>query len=637
MNELINILQSNNLEALKVLLANEPRRITDVDENGIEMTFIAARTGNMAIVRFIVEYSMASFNTKDPKGRTCLHYAVESGNLPVVKYFVEKVGLSPVDGDYDLVTPFQRAFELGMNEIELYFEQIVGSKFDNMYQNPIRTGMFPDPSIVRVGEDYYMVNSTFVYFPCIPISHSKDLINWKIIGHTITNPEWANLDGLEGGRGYWAPDISYYEGRFYIAVTYRMNDTGTTYRKQVVMSSDKPEGPYTKPAFIDEDGIDPSIFNDDDGKRYMLLNRGGRIFEISKDGTKQLSEANLLFYGDNKRAPEAPHLLKKDGWYYLFLAEGGTGRGHKITVARSRSLFGNYEPCPYNPIMTQTEDKEALQCCGHGKPVMTQNGDWYMVYLCNRYIDGKYGILGRETAMDPITWTADGWPIVNKLKGPSALQRIPNLPNHQIKEQYLDLFEGDKLGLDWMFPRAPEKDGIQIADGCLLIKGSQHDMNSIEARNIVLQRQRHFNFNVISIMKFPNLIGEQNAGLICYYDENTFLKYGIYKKEPNEYLLQVIERIGEEENVSLSTTIEKHTTLYLQITTRNLRREFLYSYDNKNWISLGYLVNVNYLCSEGYRKGKRFTGATVGMYAYGGEETKSMFAEFDSFEYIPLS
>ena len=135
-------------------------------------------------------------------------------------------------------------------------------------------------------------------------------------------------------------DISYYKGRFYITATYRLNDTGNVYRKQIVVSSDKPEGPYSKPAIIDEDGIDPSIFNDDDGRRYMLLNRGARIFELNEDATKQISKAELLFYGDNKRAPEGPHLLKKDGYYYLFEAEGGTGPGHRITVSRSRELKG---------------------------------------------------------------------------------------------------------------------------------------------------------------------------------------------------------------------------------------------------------------------------------------------------------
>ena len=240
------------------------------------------------------------------------------------------------------MTPYHIAYERKDEKLLSYYKERIGASYEEMYHNPIRRGMFPDPSIVRVGEDYYMVNSSFIFFPCIPISHSKDLIHWEIIGHAVTEPEWASLDELEGGRGYWAPDISYDNGKFYITATYRLNDTGTVYRKQIVVSSEKPEGPYSKPAIIDEDGIDPSIFHED-GRHYMLLNRGARILELNEDCTKQISEAELLYYGDQKRAPEGPHLLKKDGYYYLFLAEGGTGAGHRISVARSKTLKGNYE------------------------------------------------------------------------------------------------------------------------------------------------------------------------------------------------------------------------------------------------------------------------------------------------------
>lgn len=635
MTNFIDIIKSADLDGLKKLLKKEPRSIIEMKENGISIPYIAARTGNLDIMQYIVEYSLASFNDTDPQGRTCLHYAVESGNLDVVKYLVERVGLSPLQGDKDLITPYEIAEKLKNKEISAYFEDKTGCKFDEMYQNPVHRGMFPDPSIVRVGNDYYMVNSTFVFFPCIPISHSTDLIHWKIIGHAITNPEWAYLDELEGGRGYWAPDISYYNGRFYITATYRMNDTGDVCRKQMVVSSDRPEGPYCKPAFIEEDGIDPSIFTDDDGKRYMLLNRGARIFEISKDGTQKLSEPRLLYYGNNKYAPEGPHLLKRNGWYYLFFAEGGTGKGHMITVARSRSLFGNYEPCPYNPIMHQYNPNGAIQCCGHGKPVMTQNGDWYMVYLCNRYIDNKYDMLGRETAIDSITWTPDEWPIVNSLKGPSVLQKKPNLPNVYEDICYLDNFDEDKLSNEWFFPRTPEKDGISIDNSYICIKGSKKDLNSRYVKNVVLQRQKHFSFDVEACMVFPNLENEQNAGLTCYYDENTYLKYGIYKND-NEYTLKIFEKIGNEEKFTYSVAIRPSKVLYLKIRTRNLSRIFMYSYDNENWIDVGTLENVYYICSEGLEKGKRFTGATVGMYAYSGEYEKQLYAKFDYFNYIPM-
>ena len=485
-----------------------------------------------------------------------------------------------------------------------------------------------------------MVNSSFVYFPCIPISHSKDLIHWEIIGHAITNSEWAGLEKLEGGRGYWAPDISYYEGRFYITATYRMNDGGEMLRKQMVVSSEKPEGPYGEPAFIEEDGIDPSIFSDDDGKRYMLLNRGARIFELSKDAREKIAEPVLLYYGDQKRAPEGPHLLKKDGWYYLFLAEGGTGRGHRISVARSKQLFGNYEPCPYNPIMTQKDMEESLQCCGHGKPVMTQNGEWYMVYLCNRYLEGKYGMLGRETALDPITWTKDGWPIVNHLKGPSVLQKKPSLVLCSYENINQDLFETNTLSKEWMSVRSTVEGGIAIFDGYLCLKGSPYEINDIRAKNLVLRRQKDFSFDVKIRVKIPKLEGDQNAGLLCFYDENTFLKFGIYQNENMDYELRVFEKIDEVEKFSYHYPLpckkgKGKEEIVLKIETRNLQRSFFVQQNNsEDWALIGELPNVYYLCSEGITKGKRFTGAMVGMYAYGGNQ--DFTAYFTDFNYIPL-
>ena len=349
-----------NLEAVKHILTEDPPCIDDKDENGVPLCLIAAATGSFPIVKYIVEYSRASMNTVDEENRNILHYAAMSGNTELAKYLVEKVGMDIISGDKELITPYQIAYEKGHKELLSYFQEMVQVPYQEMYHNPIRTGMFPDPSIVRVGEDYYMVNSSFIFFPCIPISHSKDLIHWEIIGHAITDPQWAGLDDLEGGRGYWAPDISYNNGTFYITATYRLNDTGTVYRRQIVVSSNKPEGPYSEPSYIEEDGIDPSIFHDDDGRHYMLLNRGARILELSDDCKKQIGEARLLYYGAQKRAPEGPHLLKKDGWYYLFLAEGGTGPGHRITVARSRELMGNYEPCPFNPIMRQMDEIRAM-------------------------------------------------------------------------------------------------------------------------------------------------------------------------------------------------------------------------------------------------------------------------------------
>lgn len=653
-------IENNNLAQIKEILAQEPSFINQVNSEGIPYAFLAAQVGDLALTRHIVEYSMASMNTRDAQYRSILHHAVLSGKVDSIPYLVERVGMSAFDGDQNLITPFDLALEHHFQEIEAYFCSYYHTTYENTYHNPIRTGMFPDPSIIRVGEDYYMVNSTFIFFPCIPVSHSKDLLHWEIIGHAITNPAWAHIDELEGGRGYWAPDISYHDGIFYITATYRLNDTGTVRRRQIVVSSDKPEGPYSEPFYIEEDGIDPSLFHDDDGRSYMLLNRGARILELDLHAGKQISPATLLFYGDQKRAPEGPHLLKKDGWYYLFEAEGGTGEGHRITVSRSRTLMGTYHPCPYNPIMRQWISDAPIQRCGHGKPVMTQNGDWYMVYLCGRQINGKYSMLGRETALDPIIWTADGWPIVNNLQGPSCQQIKPvistssmlvglaekNCLNQQQDNNSMGNhgFGVNTLSKDFMTPRTPTPNGIHVQDGILTIEGSRLDLHSMHAKNIVVRRQSDFSFTCSVVMDFSSLSAGQDAGMTCYYDENTFLKYGIYKEGKNEtdyYKLAVFEKIDTDEHFAFVNDItdeimtclsENRKTLHLQITTSYLKRSFSYRFnENEDWQKLVSLDHVYYLCDEGIQKGKRFTGAMIGVYAYAGIQTLEV--KFSNFSY----
>ena len=527
-----------------------------------------------------------------------------------------------------------------------------------MYKNPIRTGFFPDPSILAHGDDFYMVNSSFIYFPCIPISHSTDLVHWEIIGWAITNPDWALLDELEGGRGYWAPDISYDNGRFYITATYRLNDTGTVYRRQMVVSSDRPEGPYSKPVFINEDGIDPSLFHED-GKHYMLLNRGARLFRLSDDCTKQVSEAKLLYYGSQKHAPEGSHLLKKDGWYYLFQAEGGTGPGHRITVARSRALFGVYTPCPYNPIMRQNDPEAGIQRCGHGKPVRTNDGRWYMVYLCGRTLDGKYSILGRETALDPITWTPDGWPLVNGLKGPSVLQIPPFRRNSAADMLPSDNSAADTLPSDsscmrpvsdpcgWMTPRPPQADAVRWQkDGSVLLLSSPAPLSSVDARNIFLRRQTRFDFTAQADLILPVLTLGQEAGLICYYDENTWISCTAAGREHGSFAFFVKEHIGKETTVlggdsvwepsdipddalsKIRTDIlESGLRLRFTVTVRKLRRHFTVEElsvvpgqdpQASRVLFEADCPNVYYLCDEGIRMGKRFTGAMIGVCGAGG-------------------
>lgn len=573
----------------------------------LKMSEIAKNAFNMALEGNFNDLKKAiatNFNLElyDEEGNSILHYAVLGSNIEIVKYLVNLCGLSPLWANKQMVTPFDLAKQKNFKEIECFFEQVCDFKLNDAYRNPIIRGMYPDPSIVCVNDDYYMVNSSFIFFPCIPISHSKDLINWEIIGYAVTDAKWAdeNLGHLQSGRGFWAPDISYYNGRFYICATLRMNDDAPYIQTQIVTSSENPQGPYEIPTIHNVLGIDPSIFTDDDGKRYMLINRGAHIMEISQDGKQILSKPELIWYGWDKHAPEGPHLIKKDGYYYIFLAEGGTGKGHKITVARSKSLKGVYEPCPYNPIMTQRDTASPIQCCGHGKPFKTHDGRWFIVYLCSRHIDDKWDMLGRETCLDEITWTCDDWPIINNGQGPSYLAKKPF---DEVKVEHIS---------PWIAPRTISKDNISINENHIEIKGDGRDLNDKNCKSLILKRQPEFVFETEFIIKLNSDLLNDDTGLTLYYDENTFIKFGI-----SNQVVFVKEYIDDKYTREIKKVIKNKQIYKMKIQTENLTRRF-YLDDEL----LFKLDDVTCICSEGLKKGKRFTGATYGVYVNGTQTVK---------------
>ena len=609
---------AGDVDAVREPLAIEPTLIEQKDENGTPLYLLAAREAPARMLRFLVEYSLrVNLRDIDAQGRDMLHYAAEGGDVEKCRYLVERGGMDPLRGDHELVTPFDLAHRGGHAAVEAYFEGVVGCPLSGLYRNPVRRGMWPDPSIVRVGEDYYMVNSTFVFFPCIPISHSHDLVHWQVIGHAIENPEWANLDGLEGGRGYWAPDISYSGGRFYICATLRLNDEGAVRRRQMVVTSERPEGPYSEPVFFEEDGIDPSLFHDDDGRHYMLLNRGARIFEIDETATKRLSETTLLYYGSQKRAVEGPHLLKRDDWYYLFLAEGGTGMGHRETVARSRTLHGIYEPSPYGPVIRQEDERALIQRCGHAKPVSTPDGRWYFVYLCGRALDGKWTMLGRETALDRFVWTEDGWPMLAAGRGGSTAAPLPLLGAPDAPETP-----------DWVTPRPTAPGEIVWDEGRVTIRGSAYPMTDTRCRSLCVRRQTAFRFSFSASLAVPDSPGGE-AGVTCYYDEHSFLNIAL-AGDGERWRVCVSERIGletgEAESWEVSAAPGERVTFAVR--ADGLSRELSWALEGGEQSGSCALQNVTYLADEGVGIGKRFTGAMVGVYALGGVQ-----ATFDRIDY----
>ena len=606
-------IRAHDLTQVRSIL-NETPTLAEKAEDGILPIFLAAQYGSLEILQYFVEYSRASLDVYDERHRSALFYAVLSGDVSKCRYLIERCGLSPLEGDRDLITPYQLAYENCKDTLYPYFLSVIQTPYTEMYHNPIRRGFYPDPSILRVWDDYYMVNSTFVFFPCIPVSHSRDLIHWTIIGYAITDPQYAGLAHLEGGRGYWAPDISYDNGRFYITATLRVNDNEPLCRKQMVVYSDRPEGPYSTPVLIEEDGIDPSLFHEN-GRHYMLLNRGARIFELSADCTEMISEPFLLYYGSQKHAPEGAHLLKKDGWYYLFQAEGGTGMGHRITVSRSRELMGIYQPCPYNPIMRQHDPSAPLQRCGHGKPVQTADGRWYMVYLCGRRLNGEYTVLGRETALDPITWTPDGWPIVNDLKGPSVLSPLPIVSSSKQETAFGTI----NWPHGWLTPREPQKDAVMITEEGIRLLSSPAAFSSYKARNLLLRRQESFSFTASITLQLPALKEGQNAGLICYYDEYSYAYFMVGNDENGMYC-SLHEHIHDKDNIHTRHALDSCMSTYVfTVITEGLKRTLILQSENGTELCREVIADASYLSDEGIPMNKRFTGALFGAASYGTE------------------
>ncbi|HEY0041899.1 MAG TPA: glycoside hydrolase family 43 protein, partial [Flavisolibacter sp.] len=347
---------------------------------------------------------------------------------------------------------------------------------ESYYSNPILSGFYPDPSICRVGNDYYLVNSTFSYFPGIPVFHSTDLVSWKLIGHVITREEQMDFTGKGVSRSIFAPTIRYHNGLFYVTCT--MIDG----KGNFVVTAKNPAGPWSNPTWLPIDGIDPSLFFDGDGKCYITYNsippdnvslydghRTIRINEFDYKNGKVLGENKIIVNGgtDLSKKPswiEGPHIVKKFGHYYLISAEGGTGADHSVVAFRSKNIFGPYTSYEKNPILTQRHikgRKHPITSTGHADLVELPDGRWYTVFLGTRPYEGDYYNTGRETFLTPVVWENE-WPLINP--GVEDLQYSYPVPfpsktrkatgsKYSGNFSYKDDFAGKALSKDWIFLR----------------------------------------------------------------------------------------------------------------------------------------------------------------------------------------
>jgi len=546
------------------------------------------------------------------------------------------------------------------------------------FSNPVITGFFPDPSVVRIGEDYYCVHSTFEYFPGIVISHSKDLVHWKQIGHVFSKSEDLDLTKFLDGMGIWAPDISYYQGELYIfyctvqlskdrSTNVRGNycikqpylpktlDTNSTQQSHPGTSKKNPpmELPdsWSKPVQLTDFGNDPSHFVDTNGDHYMLFaagiptGNGTKIVKLNKECSKIVEGPYWLETEGKKSAPEGPHMFRKGDYYYLIMAaSGGLFPGHHMLVSRSKSVYGPFENSPYNPYLTQKNPNAINFHQGHGKIFQTQNGEWWTMVISQRWIQGvvkgqRRGIsqLGRETSLERITWSEDGWPVANGGKGPQDTNSCPNLPYTPVFNASSDEFKDKKLGIQWVFRRNPIYSDFSLTEkkGSLRIYTGNFDIDTILGRNLIVQRERWLKFSATTKMTFQPLTKEQ-AGLTCHYDTKTYVRLGLQRNENGDLQLLLEERRYGKKTILNTVNSIKKTTIYLRVVVNRLRREFFYSYDQKTWQNAGIVEDAAFLSDQG-TPNWGFMGMMVGVYSYNRGTKKRIPADFDFLRIQPES
>ncbi|WP_375271064.1 glycoside hydrolase family 43 protein [Sphingomonas sp.] len=441
----------------------------------------------------------------------------------------------------------------------------------DQYRNPILSGYYPDPSITRVGDDYYLVLSSFAHFPGLPVFHSRDLVAWTQIGNAINRPDQLDFTNMRTSQAAFAPDISFHDGLFYIVNT--CVECGGNY----VITARDPAGPWSNPTWLPFEGIDPSIYWEGD-RAYIVNNRapeepsrydGHRaiwIQEFDWRARKMVGPSTQLINGgvDLSKKPvwiEGPHILRRDGFYYLTAAEGGTSVNHSQVVFRAKDLRGPYVPGPGNPILTQRDLDPArpnpVTSTGHAEFVQTPKGDWYATFLGTRPYAGDYYNIGRETFLLPVTWT-NGWPVILPKRTPVPLvaarpilsaSPAPALPTSGAFA-YVDEFDGRTLGLPWIGVRTPKAPLYTLSGGDLVLAQGKRIGDRSGAPAFVARRQQHHNATISTTLRFtPDHDGDR-AGLVAMQSDDNYLFFGVTRLAGKRVLALYTSDAGEERLVA---------------------------------------------------------------------------------------
>lgn len=440
---------------------------------------------------------------------------------------------------------------------------------ERTYTNPIIPGYHPDPTICRVGEDYYLVNSTFEHYPGLPIHHSRDLVNWRPIGHVLDRPSQLPLDGVRPSGGLYAPAIRHHDGRFYVTCT--LVD-GTAESGHFIVVADDPAGPWSDPVWLPGAHIDPSPFFDDDGTAWFVANRKREepdfpghteiwLRRLSLDPLELTGDDHVLWDGAVQGGvwSEGPHLLRRGPWYYLVTAEGGTHLNHAIVVARSREVTGPYESCPWNPVLTHRHLGRTypVAAIGHTDLVETQTGEWWAVMLGIRLSGGIHHNLGRETFLAPVVWE-DDWPVFCPGEGRvPVVGRAPALPPHPWpRPAERDDFDGAELASHWLMVRTPRERWWSLDDrpGHLRLQARPERLTDRANPSLVMRRQQHLVFRAETELDFTPVGDDDRAGLTVFHNETHHVRVEVARDGDGRHV-EVVRCSGGDEDVLGSRAI----------------------------------------------------------------------------------
>jgi xylan 1,4-beta-xylosidase len=532
-------------------------------------------------------------------------------------------------------------------------------------RNPILPGFNPDPSIVRVGDDYYIATSTFEWFPGVQIHHSRDLVHWRLLTRPLNRASQLNMLGNPDSCGVWAPCLTHADGLFWLIYTdvKRFGRTsvagasGASMRDfhNYLVTSARIDGEWSDPIYLNSSGFDPSLFHDDDGRKYLVNqlwdhrpgnNRFAGIVlqEYSAKERELIGERVNIFKGTPLGLTEGPHLYKRKGWYYLLTAEGGTSWGHAVTMARSHNLLGPYELHPdIHVISARHRPDSELQRAGHADLVETQNGETYMVYLCGRPLRNRGRCtLGRETAIQKMAWGKDDW--LRTLDGqgiPTLETPAPTLTAHTFPAtQVQEDFNSPQLPIDFQWLRTPKTEEIfnlTARPGFLRLFGRE-TLGSPFRQSLVARRQQSHCISAATVVEFEPEHFQQMAGLICYYNAAKFHYLYISHDETLGKHLRVMSCLPDSLQADAFTppmAIPSGKPVHLRVEIDYERLHFAYRVDgaDNDWRWLPQQFDASILSDESAAPGTaNFTGAFVGMACQDMAGTARP-ADFDFFEY----